>query len=166
MRAARNGRRRGRLISCLAAGGGKDEATKCMKSEGDCDSESCSEHGDAVKKRNAKEKSKTAAAGAGGEEALKRADIEAMMDTKLAAQFQPVNESLKMMADVLKAIAAAPATSNVRRGAVGVVTKANDGSEDATKTVDALVKDGKSVEALMLLRQRPQFVTTGANGNE
>ena len=146
------------------AAGGKDDGDadeKCMKSEGECDNENCKQHGEAVKKR--KEKSKTAAAGAGEGEALKRADIEALIETKLAAQFQPVNESLKIMADTLKAIAASPAASNVRRNGVAVVGKnADGGGDNAEKTISTLMTEGKTVDALILARQRPQFVTTGA----
>jgi hypothetical protein len=135
--------------------------SKCMKSESECDSDSCPQHGDKVKSRKAKaDADKNAAAGANGEVALKRADVIEIVRSTVGEELKPITEGLQAVADAVKAMGAQPVETNARTrvGNFTEVKKEKDG-EAAEKSVGAMVKDGDTKGAIMRIRERPNFIT-------
>jgi hypothetical protein len=145
-------------VEFKAAGGKDDEEDKCMKTEEKCTDEKCKTHGAAVKKRNDKKDGEKTIV-VGEEVALKRADIIELVGNTMDEKLKPFNEGLQAIADAVKVIGSAPAASAVKtRGFV--VHKDEDDKEkkDAQKAVETLAGEGKTREAILLLRQSPTLI--------
>ncbi|MGH3430894.1 MAG: hypothetical protein ACRDQZ_25550 [Mycobacteriales bacterium] len=157
-------------------------AAKCDKSAEDCADDKCMTHkgkAAAADEPDADDKSKAAAAGSGAAEvALKRADIEAIVEKAVKAQveagvvkaLEPFGEQLGAIGEALKAIGGAPAPTRIAaRPGLKSVSKDEEEAdryeveteETADKAVRSDVKEGKTVSAIMRIRERPKFVTTG-----
>jgi hypothetical protein len=134
-------------------------AAACGKSESECTDEKCMTH----------KGKKTAAAGAGDGEALKRADVQSLIDNSLGNRFAafqekfekdvatPLSEQLKAIGETLAAIGAAPVPTSVKPRAVTLVGKdveANRDAQDADKAIADDVKNGRTVSAVQRIRER------------
>lgn len=141
----------------------------CSMPAADCKNDKCKTHGN-----------KAAAAATVSTDALKRADVETLIDQKFKAlsdvlcdrivkavdekfnsAIKTVGDQLDVVGEAIKAFDGALTPSKV---AVKAISKDEDGArqvaESNAKTVSDLVKSGKTVEAVRNIRERPNFVTT------
>lgn len=174
-----------------AAHKAKSGAAKCNMSAEDCKDDNCSDHKEAKAKAKKEKEEKSAAAGSdfvsigktadgveifkraavapsGSGDALKRADIEQLIDAKM----KPFEDSQKAIGDSLETIAKAitsvlsqPAPTQVKaRPGLAVVTKETDqGGKGAEKSVSELAEEGRKsgsmVSAIVAARQKPNYAS-------
>jgi hypothetical protein len=149
------------------AGNDHDEDDKAKKEK---EEKAKKEMEEAAKKKE----EKAAAVGSGSDTALKRADVvqivketvSAEMDSKMDGKLAPIGAQLKAIGDVLQALGSAQAPTRIAaRAGLTAVTKDEDNEsrdrEEADKSVRGLVKNGETVNAILKIRERPNFITTG-----
>lgn len=179
---------------------GKAAGAKCGKSADDCDDDNCDDHGTENKSKKAKaaeakaaaakaeaemckktaeecsdekctsHKGKSKAAVGEGDVALKRADVESLINTRMAADFQsfrtsfekdvvgPLSEQLKAIGETLTAIGNSPMPTRIasRKGitAVGKDDEAIAEQESADKAISDDVSKGNTTSAILKIRAR------------